>query len=118
MIEGLNPAFLIILGGLLLPLIPLTLRAPYMLLLPLLAMLQLCLHGYGDFGQLDLFGLPLITFRLDSLSFIFALIFHIATFLGVIYALHLRDTLQHVLGYPPLAQGIGHRGFGLLGSGH
>ena len=96
MIEGLNPALLIILGGLLLPLIPLALRAPYMLLLPLLAILQLCLHSYGEFGQLNLFGLPLVTFRLDSLSFIFALIFHIATFLGVIYALHLKDTLQHV----------------------
>ncbi len=71
-------------------------RAVYLLALPLLGIVQLCGMDYGAGGVIPLFELNLITLRLDSLSFIFALIFLVASWLGVIYALHQRDTMQDV----------------------
>ncbi len=95
-IEGLNPALILIVGGLLAPLLGGRVRAVYMLALPLLGIVQLCGMDYGSSGIISLFDLNLITLRLDRLSFIFTLIFFIASWLGVIYALHQRDTMQDV----------------------
>ncbi|MCP5197181.1 MAG: Na(+)/H(+) antiporter subunit D [Gammaproteobacteria bacterium] len=94
--EGLNPALILIIGGLLAPLLSGRVRAVYMLALPLLGIIQLCGMSYGSGGIIPLFDLNLTTLRLDRLSFIFTLIFLIASWLGVIYALHIRDALQDV----------------------
>lgn len=94
--EGLNPALILIVGGLLAPLLGGRVRAVYMLALPLLGIVQLCGMDYGSGGIVPLFDLHLITLRLDRLSFVFTLIFLIASWLGVIYALHQRDTMQDV----------------------
>ncbi|MDG4582823.1 MAG: Na(+)/H(+) antiporter subunit D [Candidatus Competibacter sp.] len=94
--EGLNPALILIVGGLLAPLLGDRVRAVYMLALPLLGIAQLCGMDYGSGGIVPLFQLNLITLRLDNLSFVFTLIFLIASWLGVIYALHQRDTIQDV----------------------
>ena len=40
MIEGLNPAFILIFGALLLPLVPVRLRGPWLLTLPVLGLWQ------------------------------------------------------------------------------
>ena len=96
MIDGLNPALFLIVGGLLAPLLGGRVRAIFMLALPLAGIVQLCGLEHGGGGTIPLFELTLITLRLDSLSFIFALVFLIAAWLNVIYALHLRDTMQQV----------------------
>ena len=95
-IDGLNPAFILIVGGLLVPLLHGTLRKAFMLALPLLGIVQLWGLPYGEMGLIHIFDFQLVTLRLDQLSFIFALIFFIAAFLGVLYALHVKDTIQHV----------------------
>ena len=95
-INGLNPAFILIVGGLLVPLLHGTLRKAFMLALPLLGIMQLWGLPYGEMGLIQIFEFQLVTLRLDQLSFIFALIFFIAAFLGVLYALHVKDTIQHV----------------------
>ena len=95
-INGLNPAFILIVGGLLVPLLHGTLRKAFMLALPLLGIMQLWGLPYGEMGLIHIFDFQLVTLRLDQLSFIFALIFFIAAFLGVLYALHVKDTIQHV----------------------
>jgi multicomponent Na+:H+ antiporter subunit D len=80
----------------LLPLLPETVRRWGTLALPVLATVVLLRLPFGEYGQLQLFGYSLVTLRLDSLSFVFALIFHIAAFLTALYAWHVRDTLQQV----------------------
>ena len=85
-INGLNPAFILIVGGLLVPLLHGTLRKAFMLALPLLGIMQLWGLPYGEMGLIQIFEFQLVTLRLDQLSFIFALIFFIAAFLGVLYA--------------------------------
>lgn len=92
--DGLNPALILIIGGLLAPLLSGRGRAVYLLALPLLGIVQLCGMDYGVSGHITLFDLNLLTLRLDQLSFLFALIFLIAAELCVIYALHQRDEVM------------------------
>ncbi len=41
-------------------------------------------------------GNNLVPYRVDKLSLVFGYIFHIAAFIGVIYSLHVKDTMQQV----------------------
>ena len=103
----LSPGLILIIGALLIPLLRGYWRAAYMLALPVLALWQLIDLGHGTFAAISLFDLTLQTVRIDNLSFIFALIFIIAAFLSVIYAMHVRDTIQHVAGLVYAGSAIG-----------
>ncbi len=96
MTESLNPALVLVVGGLLLPLLPERTRRWATLGLPVLGGLQLLILPYGEHAQLEVFGYHLTTLRLDPLSFVFALIFHLAAFLTALYAWHVRETMQQV----------------------
>ena len=48
--------------------------------------------------QAQIMGLELTPFAIDRLSLLFGYLFHIAAILGVIFSLHVKDTLQHVSG--------------------
>ncbi len=98
MIAELNPGLILICGALLLPLLRGWPRAAYLLALPAIAFLQLTTMPDGAFGHMELFGLRLTTARVDELSRFFGYAFLVATLLGAIYALHLKDTVQHVAG--------------------
>jgi multicomponent Na+:H+ antiporter subunit D len=63
---------------------------------PLLGAAGLLLLVPGASAQTTLLGLALTPVRVDGLSMIFALLFHIAAFLGVVYALHVKDPVQDV----------------------
>ena len=52
----------------------------------------------GEYGNIELFGNSLNLVRIDSLSRIFGLIFHLAAVMASIYALHVEDTKQHISG--------------------
>lgn len=93
---SLSPALLFIAAGCLLPLLPQFARRYVALLTPLLGMAFLLMTPHGQYGQLSVFGLELTTYRLDKLAFVWALIFHIAAFIGALYAFHLKDTVQQV----------------------
>lgn len=43
-------------------------------------------------------GYELMPYRVDRLSALFGYVFHIAAFISVLFALHERDTMQHVAG--------------------
>lgn len=96
MIDGLNPAFIFFAGAILVTLVPLQIRRLLILVIPLLGFIQLCFLPFEEQGQIQAFGLQMVTLRLDSLSFVFAIVFHLAAFLAAIYAWHLRDSVQHV----------------------
>jgi multicomponent Na+:H+ antiporter subunit D len=98
MIASLPPGLILILGALLVPAIPGRLRDAYMLLLPVLALLQLYNLDPGLHAQTEIFGYPLVLLRVDKLSVIFATIFLIASFYNTIYAMHERATMQEVAG--------------------
>jgi multicomponent Na+:H+ antiporter subunit D len=99
MMNELNPGLLLILGALLVPFVPgRVLRSAYMLVLPVAIFAYLLSLPMGEHGQIQLFDMTLTTLRIDKLSLVFGYIFLLATFIGVIYALHVGDWLQHTTG--------------------
>ena len=96
MIDGLNPGFILVLGGLLVPLFRGRLRQIYMLALPVLAAIHLVGMPAGIHMTTPFMGYELILTRVDDLSFVFGLIFLIAALLGNIYAWHVKDLMQQV----------------------
>ncbi len=89
-----HPALILIFGGLLLAIAPIQIRKILLLLVPVAGALALLNIGTGEYGNWQLFHYKLTLLRLDDLSFIFALIFHIALFIVGLYAWHEDDRLQ------------------------
>lgn len=98
MIDPLPPGVLLIFGALLIPLLRGRLQAAYMLLLPAMGFVHLVGLPQGEYGQISFFDYTLTLVRVDRLSLVFGTIFYLAVFLAVIYALHVRDKVQHVAG--------------------
>ncbi len=104
---NLPPGLIIIVGALLVPLFRGRGQALYMLALPLLSFVQLLVLPHGEFGQVAFLSYTLTTIRVDALSLVFGIIFHIAAFLSVLYALHVKDSVQHVAGLIYAGSAIG-----------
>lgn len=104
---NLPPGLIIILGALLVPLFRGRAQALYMLALPVVSLVQVLGLPHGEFGQVSFLSYTLTTIRVDSLSLIFGIIFHIAAFLSVLYALHVKDSVQHVAGLIYAGSAIG-----------
>jgi multicomponent Na+:H+ antiporter subunit D len=94
--ESLPPGAVLLLGGLLLPLLPQRLRAPCMLALPVLGLMQLLALPVDATMNRQVLGLSLELLRVDRLSLLFGYIFHLAALLSLVYALHVKDVGQHV----------------------
>ena len=95
---SLNPAVIFLLAGLFIPFASAGARRYIALAAPVVGLALLMLAGFGDHGQVTLFNLELTTYRLDKLAFVWALIFHIAAFIGALYAFHLKDATQQTAG--------------------
>lgn len=89
-------ALILILGAALVPLLHGYLRAGYMILLQVVSFIWLLALPQGEFGQVQLFGQTLTLMRVDRLSLLFGYIFLIASLLNIIYALHVKDTVQSI----------------------
>ena len=98
MIAEASPGLILIAGALLVPLLKGWPRGLWTLALPLLALWHLISLPEGNLGIVSLFGFDLVTLRVDSLSFLFGLIFLIAALIGMIYALHEKDWVQPTAG--------------------
>ncbi len=94
--SSLLPHGLLLAGALLVPFFKGKLRAAYMLAIPVASFFLLIQHDSGSHLQVEIFGQTLTFLRVDKLSLVFGYVFHIATFLGVLYSLHVKDTIQHV----------------------
>lgn len=96
MIDGMTPAAIFILGALLLPFLREGARKALLLIVPVLGLWQLFTVNPGESGFIDFLDYRLVTQRIDTLSLVFAAIFHVAAFVVALYSLHVRDTMQHV----------------------
>ncbi|MXX78840.1 MAG: Na(+)/H(+) antiporter subunit D [Gemmatimonadales bacterium] len=86
MIGSLPPAAVMILGALVVPLLRGRARTGWVLLLPAASLAALLALGEGEFGQVSIFSYELTLVRIDGLSRIFGWLFHIAAFIGLIFA--------------------------------
>ncbi|WP_169569275.1 Na(+)/H(+) antiporter subunit D [Sneathiella limimaris] len=96
MIDGLNPGLILILGALIVPFTSSFIRSGLLLGLPILAFAQLMSLGLGSWGEVEMMGMTLTLTKIDAFSRVFGLIFLLAAFAGLLYALHVRDTIQQV----------------------
>ena len=95
MISNFPPGFIMIIGALLIPFLPHIIRQIYMMILVLISAYSLTL-GFGIHSTINLMGFDFILFQSDSLTLPFAIIFHIAAALNVIYGAHEKQWKQHV----------------------
>jgi len=107
MIEALPPGLILILGALLIPLLPRRWQPGLAVVLPILGFAQLLMLEPGVSHQLRIFDYELTVVRVDRLSLVFGYIFHLAAFLSAIYALHVRDTVQHVAAMMYVGSAVG-----------
>jgi multicomponent Na+:H+ antiporter subunit D len=73
-------------------------RSVLLVLIPLVSGLQLAGMQEGQFLTVQVMGLELVPWRVDRLSLLFAWVFHIAAFIGIVFSLHVRDPVQHIAG--------------------
>ena len=104
---SLPPGIIILVGALALPLLPRSAQAVGALALPAISLAQLLFLSEGVFPGIELAGLSLLQVRVDPLSLAFGYIFHIAAFIAALYALHVRDTVQHVTAMLYVGSAIG-----------
>ena len=104
---AINPAVILSVGALLCVFVPSSLRRVFALVFIAVSAFQLYRLGLGEWGHLSIFGERVTMLRIDPLSRLFAVIFHIAAALNIIYAWHERDRVQTAatLAYPAAALG-------------
>jgi multicomponent Na+:H+ antiporter subunit D len=88
------PAAVLVIGALLVPLFRGRLKRVYLLLVPALAGVCLALMPAGTYWRLPFLGHELIFGRVDKLSMAFGTIFVLITFIGVLYTLNFRGSLE------------------------
>ncbi len=95
MISSFPPGLIMMIGALLIPFLPHIIRQIYMMVLILVSAYALTL-GFGTHSKIDVMDIEFIIFQSDSLTLPFAIIFHIAAILNVIYGAHEKHWNQHV----------------------
>ncbi|MCS7203843.1 MAG: Na(+)/H(+) antiporter subunit D [Thermodesulfovibrio sp.] len=96
MIEPIPPFFILILGACLIPFIRGSLKLAYLLLIPVATFINILLLKEGTYWIIYFLNYELVLLKIDKLSLAFGYIFAIVTFIGNLYALHVRDDSQHV----------------------
>jgi multicomponent Na+:H+ antiporter subunit D len=103
----LSPAWVLLLGGALVPLLRGRARAAWIVLVPLLAMAALSRLPMGEFGRLGFMGYELLVLRADRWSVLFAWVFLIAAWLSGVYSLYVRDWVQPAAGFAYAGAALG-----------
>ncbi len=68
-----------------------------LLIPPAIAIYSVMTITPGMYGELNYLGQKLLLGRVDKLSLIFAQVFAVMSFIGMVYALHVEDKLQHIM---------------------
>ncbi len=95
----LPPAFVFVLGAALIPFLKGKMKSSYMLALPVVVFITLLNLTPGtNLWITEFWGYKIVFGRVDKLSMVFMYVFTIMAFLGVLFALKVKDNLQHVAG--------------------
>ncbi|MEA1899500.1 MAG: Na(+)/H(+) antiporter subunit D [Thermodesulfobacteriota bacterium] len=97
MINIVPPVFIYIVGALLIPLVRIrVLKQALVLMIPAIAFWNLINMPHGVYWTYQFLDYELILGRVDKLSMVFAYVFVIMSFIGVVYAIHIKEYGQHV----------------------
>jgi multicomponent Na+:H+ antiporter subunit D len=98
MIETVPPATIFIFGALLVPFIKGKWKSAYLLLIPVVGFINLINIPEGTHWVVRFLDYDLVFGKVDRLSLLFGYIFHLISFIALLYALHVKDDLQHMAG--------------------
>jgi multicomponent Na+:H+ antiporter subunit D len=91
------PALIFILGACLIPFFKTkSLKTAYLLLLPIIGFINLVSIPEGTYWVVRFLDYKLVFGRIDRLGLLFGYIFHLISFIAFLYAIHIKDNLQHV----------------------
>jgi len=99
MIKALPPAAVFILGAFLIPFLKGRLKSFYMLALPAVAFLNLLYLPAGQSWKIRFLDYLLVFSRVDRLSLVFGYVFVLVTFIGIVYAIRVKDDAQHMAAF-------------------
>ncbi len=103
-----HPALFLIAGAFLVPYLKGGIKKAYLLILPSLSFIALLYMSQGTYWVYNFLGNDLIFGKVDRLSLVFGYVFAIMGFIGILYALHIKDDRQHMaaLFYSGSAMGV------------
>jgi len=94
-----HPALFFILGAFLIPVFKGWLKKVYLLAIPAVAFYFVVNMNSGMYGQLNYLGFNVLVGRVDRLSLVFAHVFTLMAFIGVIFGLHVKEDAQHIASF-------------------
>ena len=98
MTDAIPPVIIFVVGALLIPFIPEKLKSTWLLLIPVIGFVNLMYLREGTHFTMDFLDFHLVLGRVDKLSLLFAYIFHLISFIAILYALHVKENLQQMAG--------------------
>ncbi|SLM28943.1 MnhA1 [Desulfamplus magnetovallimortis] len=101
------PAMIFIIGAFIIPFLSEKKRSVYVVLLPVIGFLNLLTIPVGTMMHVGFMDYQLTLVRIDRLSLAFGYIFHIVSFITVIYILHVKKNLEYVAGFVYAGAAIG-----------
>jgi multicomponent Na+:H+ antiporter subunit D len=107
MIDWVHPSILFILGACLIPFLRGRLQQIWLITIPVLAVISVYSMTQGSHWSCTFLGNQLVFGKIDKLSTVFAWVFTIMSCIGVVYALHVKDSGQHVAAFLYIAGSLG-----------
>ncbi|MDO8786298.1 MAG: Na(+)/H(+) antiporter subunit D [Syntrophales bacterium] len=107
MINTVPPAAIFIIGALIIPLLKGRLKSIYLLLLPIIGFINLINMPEGTHWVIKFLDYNLVFSKVDRLSLLFGYIYHLISFIAILYALHVKDDIQHVAGFVYAGSSLG-----------
>lgn len=107
MIDWVPPAAIFIPGALLVPLFNGKTQKLYILLLPLIAFIGLLSTTHGTSWVYTYLGYELVFGQVDKLTMVFGYVFVIMAFIGMLYALHIKEQGQHISAFLYIGSALG-----------
>jgi multicomponent Na+:H+ antiporter subunit D len=107
MIKAVPPAFIFVLGAMLIPLLRGKPKQCYLLAVPTLAFLDIAHLSRGTSWVYQFLGYELVFCQVDRLSLVVGYIFVIIGFLAILYSLHVKEDGQHVAAFLYVGSSLG-----------
>ncbi|MFQ5588543.1 MAG: Na(+)/H(+) antiporter subunit D [Nitrospiria bacterium] len=96
MIEWIQPSIFFFLGAAIIPFLKDKARSGVLLAIPVLGLLSMLIASEGMHGAVNFIGYDLVFGRVDKLSLGFGSVFMVSAFASLVFALHVKDTREHI----------------------
>lgn len=100
------PGLILIFGAILVPFLRGRVKSAYIVLLPVVAFIYLISIPKGSYTLFNLLDNPLLM-HMDKLSMLFAYVFILVTFIGMIYSLHVKGSWEHTAAFVLAGSALG-----------